>query len=335
MSQNSTDRNQALLSAVSVARFAPSVHNSQPWRWEIDNDTLRLSVDPRRRLKASDPDGRLMVFSCGAALHYARLALAAQGHPHPAVTRLAEDTVPDTGLLAVVAAGEPGETTEAAADSLRLMMSRHTDRWPVSDTPIPEPVLQRLQSAAEAEGGHFHLLRDPEVIELAAATDAAHRVIEADPHRTAELDRLTGVLRDDGTGVPAAAVNPRPGHVRVMPRRFGHGGPPESTPEDSETDASARYGLVFGTTDTAHAWLRAGEALSALWLAATDEGLSVEPFSEAIEVDTARARLTGLLMGIGYPLLVLRLGWSHAPGFAPPATPRMSVAEILRQARED
>src|SRR5262245_3780812 len=38
---------------------APSAHNSQPWRIELDSDTeCRLYLDPERLLPAADPPGR-------------------------------------------------------------------------------------------------------------------------------------------------------------------------------------------------------------------------------------------------------------------------------------
>src|SRR5690242_14779784 len=68
-----------LYEAATLACRAPSVANSQPWRWRIHRDTLELRVDPLRQLAITDPDGQMMVVSCGAALHHAAVALAALG----------------------------------------------------------------------------------------------------------------------------------------------------------------------------------------------------------------------------------------------------------------
>jgi nitroreductase len=77
-------------------------------------------------------------------------------------------------------------------------------------------------------------------------------------------------------------------------------------------DDAACYAILYREDDGPPAWLRAGEALSAGWLAATEVGVSVLPLSAAVELVPTREALRRMLFGIGYPHLVLRLG--HAEG---------------------
>src|SRR5262249_18360235 len=76
---NVAARAQARTAAAEFAGHAPSIHNTQPWHWRVTGDLLELYAEPARQLTTSDPDGRLMVLSCGTALHHARIALAAEG----------------------------------------------------------------------------------------------------------------------------------------------------------------------------------------------------------------------------------------------------------------
>jgi hypothetical protein len=71
---------KAILDAVTLACRAPSLHNSQPWRWKIaDGAALHLFADRKRLVPATDSSGREMILSCGAVLDHLRVAIAAAG----------------------------------------------------------------------------------------------------------------------------------------------------------------------------------------------------------------------------------------------------------------
>lgn len=85
---------ELLVRAAEFAGQAPSLHNSQPWCWQVAPGSLRLRLEPARVLRVSDPAGRLAILICGAALHHARVHLAAQGWPAE-VDRLPSPEDPD------------------------------------------------------------------------------------------------------------------------------------------------------------------------------------------------------------------------------------------------
>ena len=64
---------ETVRAVVDLATRAPSVHNAQPWRWDVGPRILNLFADP------SDSDRRDVVLGCGAALHHCTVALAAMG----------------------------------------------------------------------------------------------------------------------------------------------------------------------------------------------------------------------------------------------------------------
>ena len=79
---------------ITAAARAPSVHNTQPWRFRVSPGAVELWSDPRRKLRA-DPSGREMLISRGAALFGLRLAVRSLGYlpvteplPDPARLRL-------------------------------------------------------------------------------------------------------------------------------------------------------------------------------------------------------------------------------------------------------
>lgn len=70
---------ETVRTALALASRAPSVHNTQPWRWRIDPAVLHLYADPARQLPHTDPDGRDLILSCGIALQHCVTAFAAVG----------------------------------------------------------------------------------------------------------------------------------------------------------------------------------------------------------------------------------------------------------------
>jgi hypothetical protein len=89
--------------------------------------------------------------------------------------------------------------------------------------------------------------------------------------------------------------------------------------------------ILHGHQDSAHDWLRAGEALSAAWLTATKLGVSLLPLSATVEVAATRAVPRRLLSGLGQPYLVLRLGLADPNHAGPPHPPRLPAEQTIER----
>jgi len=161
-----------LVQSALAALAAPSVFDSQPWRWRISDETADLRADRTRQLAAVDPDGRLLTVSCGAALHHARTALAAAGYG----TEVAYLPDPDDAdLLATIRLGRPVVADPQTQRLFRAMSLRATDRRPFADQPVPAQALIELCAAAEAHGAHLYLAERP-TTHVVLFTDGNDRV---------------------------------------------------------------------------------------------------------------------------------------------------------------
>ncbi len=313
---------EALREAAEAAGYAPSIHNTQPWHWKVRATSLELWSAPERKLDATDPEGRMLTLSCGAALHHARVALTALGFD-TSVVRFPDQRHPEHLARIMITGQRP--VTGAAMRRYQAIAFRHTDRRPVTDPAGPDALLA-VTMAVQAEDCYLHRLTRDQVIELAAAAGYAQRVELAEETLRAELGYWTGGNRPTGTGIPDANIPATAPQTTVPGRDFGHPGTLAIT---AEHDTAATYAILYGERDDPAGWLRAGEALSAGWLAATGAGVSVLPLSAVIEVVTTRERLRGMLTAWCHPYLVLRLGTADPAHHGPRPTPRLPSAQTV------
>ncbi len=315
----------ALTEAATAAGYAPSVHGSQPWRWRVTGHLLDLFTDRTRLPAGTDPHTPLATLSCGVALHHARTALAAHGW-QVTTTRLPDPADPDH--LARIHVDGRAPVDPPAALHLRTIPLRHTDRRPGTGNPVGPQELRAIATAVEAEGTWLHTLTPDQVLNLAGAADHAQRAETATCSWLDELAYWTGGTLPSGDDIPDAAVPNRATRATVPSPDFGHY---DDLMISAEHDKAAVFVMLHGRTDEPHDWLRAGEALSAGWLTATERGVSVLPHSAPIEIGGTREAMRAILASAGYPYLLLRLGTIDPAGAGPPHAPRLPTGQRIDQ----
>jgi hypothetical protein len=312
---------------VEMAGRAPSVHNTQPWRFRVRASAVEVHADRSRRLPAEDATGREMLISCGAAIFGLRLAMRHQGRL-PLVRLLPDPSQRD--LLAVVRPGPAAPLTAGESVLVAAVPHRHTHRGPFAGEPLPEGLLTGLRRDAAAEGAVLVLLGEGGARQsLKHMVAGAARWQHANPVVQAELRRWTrqaGSLSRDGVpadAYPATAPNP---DDRLGLRNFSAGrhagllaagGPPP-----------AATGILVTAGDTPADWLRAGQALNRMLIHAASRWVFADLNSQPMEAPAIRALLRSRLALPGMPHLLLEFGRAHSA----PATARRPVSELLMPA---
>jgi hypothetical protein len=324
----STLEHAMLTKAAQCAVAAPSVFNTQPWRWVVD-DTLSLYAQHDRQLRAMDPVGRMLLASCGAALHHARTALAAAGWETEVARHVSVDNPPPDGpeLLATIRLSDRVAPTRSWIALATAIDSRRTDRRPFAEE-LPDEAMLAIREAVEREGLRVHRVRWDQLPNLRRAARQAIAVQLADPRYRAELRRWTSRDPALGDGVPADTVVRQV--ARAVPVRPMNSDPEAGLPAPDGGDTHSSYLVLFGPADERRDWLRAGEALSAALLTAAVYDVSVAPMSDLVEVPLARARVRGMLAGMGHPYLVLRCG-TVSQGAQTGQASRRPLAEVVEE----
>jgi hypothetical protein len=310
---------------VALACRAPSVHNSQPWRWVADDGELRLFLDAGRVPHATDHSGREAAISCGAALDHLRAAASAAGW-HAMVARFPNPN--DLDHLATVTFRSAQLVTDSERARAEAIRTRRTDRLPFgppSAWAAVEPVVRSTIDPAKAA---LHVLSDtvrPQLAEASRLTEALRRY---DTSYHAELIWWTGesVTAD---GMPYSALASASELKRVdVARSFPD---PQHLDRRPEVSRDRSVILVLATyDDTRQDAFGCGEVLSDILLEATMAGLATCTLSHVTELDASRSVIRQLIGGAGEPQLLIRVGEAPAPVGPQPSTPRRPLAEVFQ-----
>jgi nitroreductase len=328
---------QDWVQVVAAATRAPSIHNTQPWRFTASPDRLEVFLDRERSLPVLDPTGRQQVISCGSAVEFAVVALAAAG----AVTEVELLPYPaDPDHLATVRIIAPGAPTAEDRALAEAIGRRHTVRAAFQPRAVPAELVDRLQAEAGSFGTWLKpITRSEEEVATVFLISRAEEMEQGDPAYLAELQRW---LRTDPAavdGVPVEAVpsgdpQARPSNWLIRDfvvgdrekQPFLEGGDPDAPPPDVERPAV----VLMGTEDDdRRAWLQAGRALGRLLLHATVAGVAASPLTQALDWPATRTRMRSRLSLVGHPQMLLRMGY-------PPESPeavasgRRPVSDVFR-----
>lgn len=308
-----------LAAAAAAAVRAPSLHNSQPWRFRLCDGAIEVLTDPLRRLPATDPTGWAARVACGAAVLNLRLALAVAGTPAEVRIRPYPDR-PDVVARLTPAPRRPATPTEVALHA--AIPRRHSNREPFWPDPVPAEIRWRLQQAAREEGTWLELVIGPAAVgAVGEIAVSANRVLERDSAYQAEAKSWVR-YEDAPDGVPVSAGGPLAEPQDLLPQR-AFGVRTRAPGRDFEPEPLV---AVLGTAgDTAADQITAGVALQRVLLTATDAGLAASMLSQPIEVRAAREQLRLALGRYGTPQMVLRIGYGQ-PGWP---TPRRDVRDVI------
>jgi hypothetical protein len=305
---------------LAAAGQAPSMHNTQPWRFEINGPVIDVLLDAEGTLPATDPANRFIRIGLGAAAFNLRVAAAMLGHettiaidPDPAtpdvVVRifLADRNVPVAGLSSLY--GELGR--------------RYTYRGPMTDQPISSRLIGRLTEAARAEHSDLRWLDDEQRAGLGSIIRAADDRDLHDEDRLHERLRWIGGDRE-AEGVPDSVLGPQP--VRPAAVRDLSAG--LAIPHRSQAVFEPKpLIVVLGTVDDDEkAWVRAGSALERVLLTATSYDLAASFLNQAVEYPSLRDDVRTLIGRDTWPQVVIRFGY---PADGSGLTPRRPWNETL------
>ena len=310
--------------AVLLACRAPSVHNSQPWRWVSEGARLHLFVDRGRWLHSTDHSGREALISCGAVLDHLRIAMAAAGWQ----AHIKRFPNPDNiDHLASVEFSPRELVADVDRNRAEAILQRRTDRLPYRYPTFWtwfEPVLRGSGDEAVAM---LDILSDEVRPQLGEASKLTETLRRYDASYHAELQWWTSPFALSA-GIPPEALASTSEQWRVdVARDF-----PARSDADRRADLSVDGSkiLVLSTAgDTRPEVFGCGEALSNVLLECTMAGMATCTLTHLIELDESRDIVRRLIRERGEPQVLIRVGIAPPIEDLPAATPRRPLGDVL------
>jgi molybdopterin/thiamine biosynthesis adenylyltransferase len=271
---------------VAAAIRAPSASNAQPWHIEAGPRVITIRLAPEHTTTL-DVGFRASAVALGAALFNARVAAASQ-RVLGAVTVL--ENVDGAPLQAALHLGDGGDPD--LAELYEPMLARETNRRPGTSHPIPADTIERLQTLAGREGAQLHFMLDRDKIaRVAMILAAADRARYLTPLLHAEM---VSELRWPGdpcpeTGIDVFSLELDPGDLAVIdilkrPEVMAHlaqwkAGTALGADTRLRVLASSAIAVISVAGSTLTDFARGGSAAEAVWIAAQQQGLAVQPVS--------------------------------------------------------
>lgn len=320
-----TANTEIVAKAIRLACRAPSLHNSQPWRWIVGEAAVDLFADHERVVRSADSSGREALISCGAALGHFRIAMAAAGW------KTNVDSFPNPSErdhLASLDLSPANDVTAAERDRADAILRRRTDRLPFRAPSHWESFEPLLRNTIDRGKATLDVLADDARPALAAASRLTESFRRYDEYYHDEIHWWTEPFRGY-QGVPPSALVSAGERERVgINREF-----PVTQHGDRRPDVRADEAkvLVLSTPeDTRADALDSGEALSTVLIECTMVGLATCTLTHITELPKGRAIIQELTGSRAFPQLLIRVGNAPTLEDTPAPTPRRPLSEIMQ-----
>ena len=323
---------------IRYAILAPSSHNSQPWKFSIRGNEIRVFADKTRWLKVADADQRELNISIGCALENLIIAAEHFGYAHQ------EDYFPEgeDSLVAIVKLTSQGRIEKTRDPFLFEQIPRRYTNHNIYETrEIPEAEMTRLHACIYEEGFWIFSTNEGPYIRFTEAElrrQIDELITRADSIQLTDRaykEELGFWIGQGAFGTPWLMA--KVGQLAVTYINISKG----QTKKDSEMLLSAPALVALASAaDDRKCQVITGQIFDRIALTATNLGMAIHPMSQILEVPQIKAELRELLEVPEVKTEIAKLSpeehvfpqQTFRLGYADPEkehTPRRTVEEVL------
>ncbi len=283
-----TDSQEKIKFLLGYAILAPSTHNSQPWLFRIEDNSVKIYYDPKAyTIKEADPTQRDLYISFGCLIE--NLVIAAK------YFRVFKDVSyilnSEDNCVAEVSFENLMHQTgadEQLKKDINAIVSRVNVRGLFDKKPIASDILRQLQATNEVANLKLDLIIDSQKIEsLAQLTKRGLEIAYSNNHFRKEMSGwINASWQNRLIGIPAYALRLPPFLAAIFPWlvRFFNIGPKVGMLNYLSLKSSPTIAIISSAEDSKASWLEVGRLAQRLIIQSNALGLKTSIFVAAVEM---------------------------------------------------
>ena len=331
-----------------LGHLAPSSHNTQPWRFWIDEANVSITIYLNKDfiLPASDVDGRQATISIGCAteniisgaLYYGYLGTVEFLTDDK--TKIKPSAQNEALLIPIVKIKFQESNTDLPIDTIQAIFNRKVTRAEYDPTKlISNNILESIQKLPDGEDTKLHLITDGlRRLSIAEFQSQADAYVINSPKFSRELgDWLLPNNTKSCLGMPGIDFGLQDDEAERL--HNGLSGKSPLQPEDGLKFAmggkifiekSPMIGIITTKKDDIENWIKAGEVFEKIFLELTKQGIQVAVHAGITEVSLIK-KIFSLTLGTNrYITVLFRAGYvKKEEDNKRPFSPRLPLKEIL------
>lgn len=309
---------------VYYATLAPSSHNTQCWKFRLEDQAITILPDRSRRCPVVDPDDHHLYVSLGCAAENLIQAAPAQGLS-------AQCSFDPAGEGAVRIQLQPAE--KCITPLFEAIPHRQCTRAEYDGNPISPEEMHQLEMAGTGDGVRLLMLTAPTAMET--VLDYVLQGNTAQFNNPAFMEELKAWIRfndqeatrtGDGLSGRATGNPPIPRWLGMLLSKVLFRVPPENEKIARYVRSSAGIAVFISEVDDPPHWVEAGRCYERFALQATALAIRNAFINQPVEEASLRPDFTRALgVTSGRPDLVVRFG----RGAAMPRSLRRSLDAVI------
>lgn len=307
--------------------LAPSGHNSQPWKFEVRDNILKIYVNMERSLTKSDPLGRQLSLAFGAFVENLLIA----GKYFGLIGKLSFSEGIYDPIEVVFNSENRGNTQELNSLFLQIP-NRVTNRFAYKKTKLPEEFINQCINFS-TESIQINIFTEQKIeqrVSLAKVLlNSQIEAMESGEFRNELSEFIISNYSSKKVGMPGFALD-IPGIVSLfvpkLIKKINFSKLSKKKDEKLLMNFTPAIGVISADGDSRNYWINTGMIFQRCWLLATSFGLCFSPMAAATQSPNYAEEVKKITKIDNFPLVLFRLGF---PNKKAAHSPRINPEELL------